>query len=71
MFIGKLFETIKGSNYQVLLNFGICCKELEGLKLTSSCVCVDTKSELPGENLISPFPITKSPGKSREGGHLT
>ena len=44
--IDKLFETInqefkaQGTKYQVLPNFGICCRELGGIKVTSSCACM-------------------------------
>ena len=45
--IHKLFEAInqefkaQGTKFQLLPNFGICCRELEGLKVVSfhACVC--------------------------------
>ena len=44
--IDKLFEMMNqefkahGTKYQVLPNFGICCKELGGIKVTSFRACV-------------------------------
>ena len=34
-----MFKT-QGTKYQVLPNFGICCRELGGLKVASFCACV-------------------------------
>ena len=46
IWIDKLFEMInqefkvQGTKYQVLSNFGICCRELGGLEVTSFGTCV-------------------------------
>ena len=46
VWIDKLSEMIneefeaQGTKYQVLLNFGICCRELGELKVTSFRACV-------------------------------
>ena len=48
----KLFETVnqefkaQGTKYQVLLNFGICCRELVGLKVTIFSACVRSFSSV-------------------------
>ena len=44
----KLFEMInqefeaEGTNYQVLLGFGICCRELRRLKVSSFRACMSS-----------------------------
>ena len=57
--IDKLFEKInqefkiQGTKYQVLPNFGICCRQLAGLEVTSFHACVLSFCSV-GQSLVFP-----------------
>ena len=50
--INQEFQVL-GRKYQVLPNFGICCRELRGLKVTSFRACVRSFCSVVVEKIAS------------------
>ena len=45
---------VQGRNYQVLFNFGIYCRKLGGLKVTSFCACMHSFRSVENGNKSLP-----------------